>query len=72
MAILYILIPIVLIFICLTIMVFLWAVHNNQFEDLEHQGHNILFDEDVEKPQHCPITSIKNTTTISDSSNDRT
>ncbi|MEC6797387.1 cbb3-type cytochrome oxidase assembly protein CcoS [Photobacterium sp. S4TG1] len=72
MAILYILIPIVLIFICLTIMVFLWAVHNNQFEDLEHQGHNILFDDDVEKPSHPSQMSSKNSPHLSDSDDDRT
>nr|WP_029236024.1 cbb3-type cytochrome oxidase assembly protein CcoS [Vibrio coralliilyticus] len=28
------------------IAIFLWAVKSDQFEDLERQGHNILFDED--------------------------
>lgn len=69
MASLYILIPIALFFICLTIVVFLWAVRSNQFEDLEHQGYNILFDDDVEKPLQ---TSKKHPSIGSISDNDRT
>ena len=46
---LYILIPITLVLICLAVAVFLWAVKSEQFEDLERQGHNILFDEDDHK-----------------------
>ncbi|WP_163923706.1 cbb3-type cytochrome oxidase assembly protein CcoS [Photobacterium sp. Alg240-V54] len=51
MAILYILIPIALFFISLAIVVFLWAVKTNQFDDLERRGHDILFDDDIETPQ---------------------
>ncbi len=43
---LFILIPIAIILVCLAVAVFLWAVRSEQFEDLERQGHNILFDED--------------------------
>ncbi|MBD1556841.1 cbb3-type cytochrome oxidase assembly protein CcoS [Vibrio sp. S9_S30] len=46
MASLYILIPIAILLVCLAVAVFLWAVKSEQFEDLERQGHNILFDED--------------------------
>ncbi|MFB9151794.1 MAG: cbb3-type cytochrome oxidase assembly protein CcoS [Vibrio gallaecicus] len=46
---LYILIPIAIILVCVAVGVFLWAVKSEQFEDLERQGHNILFDEDSGK-----------------------
>lgn len=31
----------------LAIGIFFWAVKSDQFEDLERQGYNILFDDDV-------------------------
>ncbi|HHF3205248.1 TPA: cbb3-type cytochrome oxidase assembly protein CcoS [Vibrio diabolicus] len=43
---LYILIPIAIVLVCVAVAVFLWAVRSDQFEDLERQGHNILFDEE--------------------------
>ncbi|MGL6261793.1 cbb3-type cytochrome oxidase assembly protein CcoS [Vibrio sp. WXL103] len=43
----YILIPIAIILVAVAVGVFLWAVRNDQFEDLERQGHNILFDDDT-------------------------
>ncbi|WKE67326.1 cbb3-type cytochrome oxidase assembly protein CcoS [Gallaecimonas kandeliae] len=46
MSILGLLIPLVLVLVALAIGLFFWAVRSNQFEDLERQGHNILFDED--------------------------
>lgn len=53
MASLYILIPIAIVLVCLAVAVFLWAVKSEQFEDLERQGHSILFDEDEtnDKPE---------------------
>lgn len=44
---LYILIPIAIVLVCVAVGIFLWAVKSEQFEDLERQGHNILFDEDT-------------------------
>ncbi len=43
---LYILIPIAIVIVAVAVAIFLWAVKSDQFEDLERQGHNILFDED--------------------------
>lgn len=43
---LYILIPIAIVLVAVAVVIFLWAVKSEQFEDLERQGHNILFDED--------------------------
>lgn len=45
---LYILIPIAIVLVCIAVAVFLWAVKSEQFEDLERQGHNILFDEEIQ------------------------
>lgn len=47
---LYILIPIAIVLVCIAVGIFLWAVKSEQFEDLERQGHNILFDEDTNEP----------------------
>ncbi len=46
---LYILIPIAILLVFIAVLVFLWAVKNEQFEDLERQGHNILFDDEDEE-----------------------
>ncbi|MDO6543461.1 cbb3-type cytochrome oxidase assembly protein CcoS [Photobacterium sanguinicancri] len=49
MASLYILIPIAIVLVCIAVGVFLWAVKSEQFEDLERQGFDILFDESETK-----------------------
>ncbi|MGF1844189.1 cbb3-type cytochrome oxidase assembly protein CcoS [Vibrio clamense] len=46
---LYILIPIAIVLVCIAVAIFLWAVKSEQFEDLERQGHSILFDEELPK-----------------------
>jgi cbb3-type cytochrome oxidase maturation protein len=43
---LLLLIPVSLIILCLVIWLFIWAVNNKQFEDLEKHGHDIIFDND--------------------------
>ncbi|WP_114785674.1 cbb3-type cytochrome oxidase assembly protein CcoS [Vibrio tetraodonis] len=50
---LYILIPIAIVLVCVAIAIFIWAVKSEQFEDLERQGHNILF-EDEKKDENTP------------------
>ncbi|KLV07279.1 cytochrome oxidase maturation protein Cbb3 [Photobacterium aquae] len=52
MASLYLLIPIAIILVCVAVGIFIWAVRNEQFEDLERQGYDILFDENdpIKKP----------------------
>lgn len=45
MSIIFVLIPIALLFVAVGIGVFFWAVRSEQFEDLDRQGVNILFDE---------------------------
>ncbi|KJF91395.1 cbb3-type cytochrome oxidase assembly protein CcoS [Photobacterium leiognathi] len=46
---LYILIPIAIIFVCIAVGIFLWAVKSEQFDDLERRGYDILFDDDDSK-----------------------
>ena len=47
MSIIYVLIPIAMIFVAIAVMVFFWAVKSNQYDDLDREAVNILFDEDV-------------------------
>ncbi|WP_261856946.1 cbb3-type cytochrome oxidase assembly protein CcoS [Photobacterium sanguinicancri] len=54
MASLYILIPIAIVLVCIAVGVFLWAVKSEQFEDLERQGFDILFDESETKAKSTP------------------
>lgn len=56
----YILIPIAIVLVCVAVAIFLWAVKSEQFEDLERQGHNILFDEETEA-SHTPSNKEKTT-----------
>ena len=46
MEIIYLLIPISLILLGLIVWIFLWAVRDGQYEDLEGPAHRILMDED--------------------------
>jgi len=54
MSVLYILVPIALLFVVLAAVIFFWAVRHDQFEDLERQGSNILFDELDNQPSAKP------------------
>ena len=51
MSIIYVLIPIAMLFVGIAVWVFFWAVKSDQYEDLDRQGINILFDEDT--PDHA-------------------
>ncbi|WP_422133221.1 cbb3-type cytochrome oxidase assembly protein CcoS [Endozoicomonas sp. ALD040] len=42
---LIILIPIAVVLIAVAVRIFLWAVDNDQFDDLEGPAHSILFDD---------------------------
>ena len=46
MDILYLLIPLSLVFVALIAAAFLWAVKSGQFEDMEGPAHRILMDDD--------------------------
>ncbi|BEE17724.1 hypothetical protein VAWG006_19770 [Aeromonas enteropelogenes] len=57
MNIIFVLIPIAILFVIIAGVVFFWAIRSEQFEDLDRQGSNILFDEDqpAQKPtKHSP------------------
>lgn len=49
MDILYLLIPLSLVFVAVIALVFLWAVKNGQFEDMEGPAHRILMDDEVDE-----------------------
>lgn len=44
----FLIIPVILIFVLITLAIFFWSVKNDQFDDLDRQGSNILFDDDQE------------------------
>lgn len=46
MNILFFLIPVALIIVVIAVYFFFWAVKSEQFEDLDRQGANILFDDE--------------------------
>ncbi|MFM5715870.1 cbb3-type cytochrome oxidase assembly protein CcoS [Aeromonas allosaccharophila] len=46
MNIIFVLIPIAILFVIIAGIVFFWAIRSEQFEDLDRQGSNILFDEE--------------------------
>jgi cbb3-type cytochrome oxidase maturation protein len=45
MSILFVLIPLGLVLLGVAVWGFIWAVNNNQFEDLDQAAHSILFDD---------------------------
>lgn len=46
MNIIFVLIPIAILFVVIAGAVFFWAIRSEQFEDLDRQGSNILLDEE--------------------------
>lgn len=46
MNIIFVLIPIAILFVIIAGVVFFWAIRSEQFEDLDRQGSNILFEEE--------------------------
>lgn len=54
---LYLLIPIAIVFVCIAVGIFLWAVRTEQFEDLERRGYDILFDEDEPEAKKATKTT---------------
>ncbi|MFM4852080.1 cbb3-type cytochrome oxidase assembly protein CcoS [Aeromonas caviae] len=53
MNIIFVLIPIAILFVVIAGAVFFWAIRSEQFEDLDRQGSNILFDEE-QRPLPLP------------------
>ncbi|WP_231757885.1 cbb3-type cytochrome oxidase assembly protein CcoS [Microbulbifer elongatus] len=46
----FLLVPIVILFIAGAVKLFFWAVNSGQYDDLETEGRRILFDDDVVPP----------------------
>jgi cbb3-type cytochrome oxidase maturation protein len=42
----FLLVPLALLLLCIAIWAFIWAVRNDQFEDLDTQASRILFDDE--------------------------
>ncbi|WNC66908.1 cbb3-type cytochrome oxidase assembly protein CcoS [Thalassotalea nanhaiensis] len=57
MSVIYILIPIAIIFTAIAIYLFFWAVKTEQFDDLEKQGMSILFDDEPTTDKTKPTKS---------------
>ncbi|QYK03092.1 cbb3-type cytochrome oxidase assembly protein CcoS [Shewanella psychrotolerans] len=49
MSIIYVLIPIAMLFVLIAVGIFFWAVKSEQFDDLDRQSVSILFDDDIQK-----------------------
>ena len=43
----YLLVPLALVIIALAIKLLFWAINNGQYDDLDTEGHRILFDEET-------------------------
>lgn len=61
MEIIYVLIPIAMIFVAIAVVVFFWAVKSEQFDDLDRQSVSILFDENPHTPGQTPTPVIQPT-----------
>jgi len=60
MDILYLLIPLSLVFVAAIAVVFLWAVKSGQFEDMEGPAHRILMDDELPKPSPESLSPEQN------------
>lgn len=65
MSIIYVLIPIAMLFVSIAVWVFFWAVKSDQYEDLDREGINILFDEEL------PISTEQQTNKEKEKVNDK-
>lgn len=57
MSIIYVLIPIAMIFVLIAVAVFFWAVKSEQFDDLDRQSVSILFDDAPTPPASVETTA---------------
>ncbi|WP_078085289.1 cbb3-type cytochrome oxidase assembly protein CcoS [Microbulbifer mangrovi] len=46
----FLLVPIVILFVAGAVKLFFWAVNSGQYDDLETEGRRILFDDDAPRP----------------------
>lgn len=62
MASIYLLIPIAVIFVIIAVALLFWAIKHNQYDDLDREGYNILFDDPEQKtkqPKELPKSTTK-------------
>ena len=59
MEIIFITVPVTLLFIASGVAIFFWANKGGQFDDLDSPAHRILFDDDIEPNQKKPQTDSK-------------
>lgn len=70
MSIIYVLIPIAILFVMIGLAIFFWAVRSKQFEDLDKEGFSILFDEQHAQPKSAKSDAVSSPD--SDQDNNRT
>jgi cbb3-type cytochrome oxidase maturation protein len=69
MSIIYVLIPIAMLFVLIAVSIFFWAVKSEQFDDLDRQSVSILFDEDensMNKKSSAKADSSNDSSAIND------
>jgi len=54
MSIIFFLIPLGLLLLAIAVGAFIWAVNNDQFDDLDRAGQSILFDDDEVRVESSP------------------
>jgi cbb3-type cytochrome oxidase maturation protein len=59
MNIIYVLIPIAMLFVAIAVTIFFWAVKSEQFDDLDRQSVSILFDDDLKSTDASVGTQVK-------------
>ena len=59
MEILYLLVPIALVFVFIAIKVLFWAIKNGQYDDLNTEANRILFDDQPLKSAKAPAAKPK-------------
>lgn len=61
MSAIYVLIPLAMLVLALSVWLFFWAVKRGQFDDLDSPGHSILFEEELptaaKRPTRDPAAS---------------
>ncbi|TDF42334.1 cbb3-type cytochrome oxidase assembly protein CcoS [Alteromonadaceae bacterium M269] len=70
MSVIYILIPLAIIIVAIAIAAFTWAVKSDQFNDLDRQGYNILFDDDIKSSDSKASTDATKQTEKKEESGD--
>ncbi|MCL1048274.1 cbb3-type cytochrome oxidase assembly protein CcoS [Shewanella abyssi] len=71
MSIIYVLIPIAMLFVLVAVGIFFWAVKSDQFDDLEKQSVSILFEEDNHLQQNHAENDTNDKTTATNGLNAR-